>query len=67
MEILDKNLIVLWLILAITSPALADIFRNITNWNWSLVTLLVVIALVLLWGLVQISILLGDMCFQGND
>lgn len=66
MEILDNILVVLWLILAIISPALADIFREITNWNWSSVTLLVVLALVLLVGLVQISIALGSLCFEEN-
>jgi hypothetical protein len=64
MEILDNILVVLWLILAIISPALADIFRNITNWNWSLVTLLVVLALVLFVGLVQVCITLGYMCSE---
>ena len=64
MEILDNILVVLWLILVIISPALADIFRNVTNWNWGLVTLLVVLALVLFVGLVQVCITFGDMCFE---
>lgn len=64
MEILDKICFVLWVILAIISPTLADIFREITNWNWSLVTLLIVLALVLFVGLVQVCITLGYMCSE---
>lgn len=58
MEIIDEILIVVWIILAIVTPALADIFRLITDWNFWLVALVVVLALVFLVGLVQFCIAL---------